>query len=409
MASPLDLLPNGMLPPFLDNLLSGALNPKGNFGDYSHASRTFNKHQFRLAPKVKFLYHVYFDFSPAMRQILKSWHEKHKLEAGLLVKSVDLPGLSINTEVKKKYNRTKHIQTGITYDPINMTFHDDNLGIMTGMLEAYYRYYYADGWHDEDQVRGYYSKAFTDGAGANSGKPPVQNVNSLYPPSSEKTAAKPGVLSLGDNTYKGADSNKTLHGLNTMPTHPFFNSIQISQLSRHTYTQFKIVNPLITNIKFGDMAYGSSSDTNELSVSFNYESIWIERGSVWAGKGVAGTSPTGFGDLSHYDVTPSPNSIYGGGGVSLGSIINGASNIINDFIGDGEDDRGGKDLFDYGEAPSDSNIFKTIIGGANVLGNLAGLTEGGVREEIGNVITGGAGNLYDNVVSGEGGFGGLLE
>ena len=72
MASPLDLLPNGMLPPFLDNLFSGALNPKGNFGDYAHAHRTFNKHQFRLAPKVKFLYHVYFDFSPAMKQILRS-------------------------------------------------------------------------------------------------------------------------------------------------------------------------------------------------------------------------------------------------------------------------------------------------------------------------------------------------
>lgn len=405
MASPLDLLPNGMLPPFLDNLFSGALNPKGNFGDYAHAHRTFNKHQFRLAPKVKFLYHVYFDFSPAMKQILRSWHEKHKLEAGLLVKSVDLPGLTMNTETKKKYNRTKHVQTGITYDPVNMTFHDDNLGIMTGMLEAYYRYYYADGWYDEDPVKGYYSKSFAGNGGNNSGKPPVANISSMYPPPSTSV---PSVLQLGDNTYKGAEANKTLHGLNTLPTHPFFNSIQISQLSRHTYTQFKLVNPLITNIKFGDLAYGSSSDTNELSVSFNYESVWIERGSVWAGKGVAGTSPTGFGDLSHYDITPSPNSIYGGGGVSLGSIIDGAGEIINSFIRDGEDSQG-TDLFDYGEAKDESNIFKTIIGGANVLGNIGGLSESGIREDITNVIRGGTGNLYDNIVSGEGGFGGLLE
>ena len=56
----------GLFDGFLDNLISGVLNPKGNLGDWRHASRTFVKNSFRLAPKVKFLYHVAFTFSPAI-------------------------------------------------------------------------------------------------------------------------------------------------------------------------------------------------------------------------------------------------------------------------------------------------------------------------------------------------------
>ena len=56
---------------FLDNLISGALNPKGNLGDWRHASRTFVKNTYRLAPKVKFLYHVFFDISEDGRKICR--------------------------------------------------------------------------------------------------------------------------------------------------------------------------------------------------------------------------------------------------------------------------------------------------------------------------------------------------
>ena len=38
---------------FFDNLINGALSPKGNLGDYSHASKTFVDGNMRLAPKLK--------------------------------------------------------------------------------------------------------------------------------------------------------------------------------------------------------------------------------------------------------------------------------------------------------------------------------------------------------------------
>ena len=48
---------------FLDNVVSGALSPKGNLGDYAHGARLFVDDSFRLSPKVKFLYHVTFNIN----------------------------------------------------------------------------------------------------------------------------------------------------------------------------------------------------------------------------------------------------------------------------------------------------------------------------------------------------------
>jgi len=397
---------------FLGDLGSGILNPKGNLADFRHASRTFVKNQFRLAPKVKFLYHVYFDFSPAMQQVLLSWADRHKIESGMMVKSVSLPNLTVQIETKKKYNRTKHIQTGIGYEPLTMAFHDDNLGMMTGMLEAYFRYHYADAWGSSDKsIEQSYSKAFANSKAVSSpistqktvSIPGVGNVP--FTDTQIGTQRVPTILALGDNTYKGSESNKTLHGLNTKPTHPFFNKITISQLSRRTYTSFIIVNPMISNWSYGDMA-SNANDANELSVTFNYETVWITRGRVKSGKGISGTEPTGFGDLAHYDATPSPNSIYGGGGTSLGGIVRGGLDILNSFTGSGGAEN---ELFDLGSSNEDFNWMKAAIGGANILQNIGGLTKEGITEEAVGLLGAGLEGLQDNIVSGESGLSGADE
>lgn len=380
---------------FLDNLVTGTLNPKGNFGDYSHASRTFVKNQFRLAPKVKFLYHVYFEFNPnTIDKILPTWKDRHTLESGLLVKSVTLPAFTVNVETKKKYNRTKQIQTGITYDPVNMTFHDDNLGVMTGLLEAYFRYYYADGYGEIDSIKQSYQKNSVAAAQPGTG---------FYAQYSENVINKKG-----DNTYKGTSRNNTIHGLNTKSIDPFFRSIHINQMTRHTFTKFKIVNPMIASWGYGDMAYGTTGETNELNVTFNYETVWIERGATEAGRGITGTSPTGFGDLSHYDVTPSPLNIMGGGSVSLTSTITAAADIISSFTG-GDSNRGQADLFDYKQTGKGFNTLGAIIGGINIFKNAGQITQAGINQEVVGLIGAGAAGLYDNVVSGVGGFGGADE
>ena len=47
----------------LNQVGNGFLRPKGQLGDWQHAARAFVDDDFRLAPKVKFLYHVYFNIN----------------------------------------------------------------------------------------------------------------------------------------------------------------------------------------------------------------------------------------------------------------------------------------------------------------------------------------------------------
>ena len=57
---------------FLDSVAGSALNPKGNLADYQHASRLYTDNNHALAPKTKFLYHV---FLILIRQQQESFHE----------------------------------------------------------------------------------------------------------------------------------------------------------------------------------------------------------------------------------------------------------------------------------------------------------------------------------------------
>src|SRR6056300_1722631 len=86
------------LTPFLNNLAQGALNPKGNLGDFAHASRLYVDDAFKYAPKVKFLYHVAFNINPEASAIIPQLTSKHNNTINMLVKSVDLPKYDITTE-----------------------------------------------------------------------------------------------------------------------------------------------------------------------------------------------------------------------------------------------------------------------------------------------------------------------
>ena len=330
---------------FLDNLASGALSPKGNLADFRHASKTFVTDAFRLAPKTKFLYHVYFDINDQPASILPELKSKHTREIGLLVKSADLPKYTANVETKKKYNRIKNIQTSISYDPVNIAFHDDNLGVTSALMEAYYRYYFADG--------NYGSR--TD----------------AYNRNVTKTAA-------GDNTYAGKERNKYAYGLDNNQNEPFFNSIQISQLTRKTFTTYTLVNPTITNWGHDsvDSADGSGLMQNQMTVA--YEAVWYDRGKV----GV--DNPKGFADPSHYDTTPSPASLLGGGALGLGGAI-GTGISLYDFI---TNDGGFNSPLEAG------------LAAANLVSNVRNLSSDGIRAEGFSFLTGAIGAAAGTDVSG---------
>lgn len=329
---------------FLDNLLNGLLGPKGNLADWQHAARLYTDGNLKLAPKSKFLYHVYFQLDPVVRSILPSLKDKHNLEIGMLVKAADLPRFTANVETRNKYNRKKNIQTAIQYEPINITFHDDNYGVTTALLEAYYRYYYADGGYG--RIPGAYNKA-----GA------------------------------GDNTYKGSGLNQFKYGLDNNISVPFFQNIQITQFAKKTYTTYTLVNPIITQWQHDsvDNSDGSTPMANNITVA--YEAVHYSRGAV--DSDTAGI-PTGFGNTEHYDQQPSPISLLGGGVLSLESAF-GAGADLYDYISKGQ---GFNSPLEAGLA-----AFQLIRG-------LENLTREGIREEGLNLLEDALGAVSGTNVSG---------
>ena len=162
----------------------------------------------RLAPKTKFLYHVVFELSDNAQKMVPQLDQRHKQEINMLVKQADLPKFSVQTSTKNMYNRKKNMQTSIEYDPVNITFHDDNMGLTTTLMEAYYRYYFRDG-----------------------------NYNSLG-------AAAPYAPR---NTYQGPQTQNFRYGLDNDHKTPFFNKITIYQMAKHIlYISF--LNRIVTGL-----------------------------------------------------------------------------------------------------------------------------------------------------------------
>lgn len=241
--------------------LNNVGNAKGNLGDWRHASRLFVSGDQRLAPKVPFLYHVYFTLGERVREFAPDLVDKYNTEIGMLVANADLPQYSATVEQRKQYNRIRNVTTSLKYNNITIEFHDDNFGVTTRLLEAYYRFMFADGSNIDSYTK--------------------------FP---------------NDRTYKGIARNQAQFGLDNKLTTPFFRNIKITQFARKTYTTYTIINPIITDWQHPRVeSAGTSTLRNTITVA--YEAVQYERGNVdTSDQG----DPVGFGATEHYDKTPSP-------------------------------------------------------------------------------------------------------
>ena len=122
---------------FLKTLVGGDL-----MRDYQHAARLYVDDLHRLQPKNQFLYHVVFDVNPLASGMSLSASEK--IELGMIVKSTDLPAYQFNVELKNQYNYKNYSQTGITYQPVRITLHDDMGDVATAFFKSYYQHYITD-------------------------------------------------------------------------------------------------------------------------------------------------------------------------------------------------------------------------------------------------------------------------
>jgi len=337
---------------FLEGFGQGILNPKGNLGDARHAARLFTDYSMSRAPRTKFSYHIFFDIEKeAMRG--SDWKFKHQLEAGMLVKSADLPKMTYDYDFKNQYNKKKIIYKDIKYDPISISLHDDNAGIVNAMMALYYGYYSPErfiGTIDSLNV-GYHSNGST-GVGAG-----------MY------------------DSHLGEELKAQRYGLDSDGTNmPFFNSITIYTMAKKTFNSYTLIKPHIVSMSHGQVNSSESNGTGEITMQLAYESVRYGTGRVIKGK-----EPKGF-QLVHYDKVPSPLTISGGAGQGqlfgpLGILADAGAEVIFDasiiFRGFYVDDAG-----------SPGDLLSSAIRAVNLYKSLASISPESLAADAQNILQG---------------------
>lgn len=273
--------------------------------DYSHASKTFVSDTFAMQPRHKHLFHVVFNFTPdAISAMDYKYDAQHNLH--FLVKNVDLPKFEIEVDNRNQYNRHRYTQHKINYEPVNLTFHDDQSDTIRKLWHDYYKFYYQDG-------------QFGDGAS-------TYTTNDVYTERNDK------------NIPWGMDRGPL--GLK----HQYFSHISIFSMYQKKFMEHRLINPIIRSFGHDRHDY-ASGELMEHTMQIQYETVLYGEGIVNQ------DNPANFA-VDHYDHTPSPITPLGGGTNSIfknGGLIDGANSVFN-MLGKG-------------------NILGAIIAGKNTIEN----------------------------------------
>lgn len=270
-----------------DNLQKEAGLGSAILRDFTHAAKIFRPGSYDLAPKFKFLFHTFFDINPVAYDRNANTGDNF----GVLVKSVKLPSFEIKTHTMNQYNRKRIVQTQISYQPINITFHDDNVNTITKLWDAYYTYYYKD----STNFNGLFDK---NGGASEIGTPSPTNlqlrqnynVRNIYD----------GELT-GENNW-GYIGESFRDRVATKA--PFFRNITVFGFNRHNFTAYTLINPMITKLDHDTYNYSEGAGTMEIKMDISYETVVYNEGAM------DGQTPdnvvAGFGLDAYYDKKPSP-------------------------------------------------------------------------------------------------------
>jgi hypothetical protein len=292
--------------------------------DYSHASKTFRTNGYELAPRNKFLFHVFFNINtaqiPALQAVYGSSNDVTTI--GLMVKSIDLPSFAIDIETMNQYNRKRLVQKKIDYNPVQCSFHDDSGDLIRNMWYNYYSYYYKDASQQYDNIPAYNGslgrlQTTSNGFG--------YNTNDQY--SNERQVNDWGFI--GESYSDGTAQSAAISNNSGKP--PFFRDIRIFGLSQKKFASYVLINPMIAGWRSEQYDYSAGNGTQAHSMEIRYESVKYYIGAI-GGQTPSATVP-GFADPAHYDLLRSslarPGStqtVFGQGG-----LVDAAAGIIEDL------------------------------------------------------------------------------
>jgi len=162
-----------------------------------------------------------------------------------LIRTAQLPEVSINTEIKNSFNRKRIITTGREYAPINLTIFDTIQNEWLTILMKYFTYNF------RDATNKMIGREVT-----------FEQLNESIVAYNNKTKHAT------DSSFSGYDSDA--FGYSPSYYKNFFERIDIILYHADKGVQYSLVNPVITTINFGDIDY-SDSGFKDFNLSLQYE------------------------------------------------------------------------------------------------------------------------------------------
>ena len=306
--------------PSINNFLKGFQDGLPGMKDYQHASRLYIDNNFKLMPKQKFLFHVVFNTDETL--FVDGFNANERYELNMLVKACDLPKYNMSMEEKTQYNKKMYTATRIAYEPVNITFHDDHADTVNAFWKKYYEYNIADS------------------IGMN---------NDLT------------ISNTKDDYYDFGDARATTKfGLDTpkQSKKPYLKGIEIFVLHKQRFTSMTLVNPVIGSFSHDSLDQADGQGIMNNTMQILYETVIYKAGIVNK------NNVPGFATV-HYDNSPSPLSVLGGGTNSIfgpGGIVDGIGSVMRDV--------------------QSGNILGAILGASNTYNNAKKIKKSAVKEEL---------------------------
>ena len=267
---------------FGQDFLKGFIGDNG-LRDYTHASKTFRTNGYELAPRLKFLFHTYFNLNPQIPGVQQLLGNGNVASIGLSVKTIDLPSYQISVDTLNQYNRKRLVQSKIKYQPVQITFNDDGGDLIRNLWYTYFNYYY------KDPVNKYEGVPNTNG---NSGD--LQTTPAGFSYNSSDTYSNRFVNDWG---YVGESYSDGTFNATGKPA--FFKDIKIYGLNQHKFAAYVLINPMITDWRHDTYDYSQGNGTMTHTVTIDYETVKYYSGAIGAAR--PDTNVVGFADPNYYD------------------------------------------------------------------------------------------------------------
>jgi len=339
--------------------------------DYTHATKTFRTNGYENAPRLKFLFHVYFTLNTTdIRALSNVFNSTDTSTVGLLVKNIDLPKYQLDVEVLNQYNRKRLVQKKINYQPVRCTFHDDGGDLIRNLWYNYYSYYYKDP-----------NQPYGGQTAQNGSIGPIQNRATKFGYNTRDIYD--GNRAINDWGYVGETyQDSTQNPLSPGGKPAFFRDIRIYGFNQHKFVEYVLINPMISEWNHDTYDYSQGDGVMENTMTIQYETVKYYSGGVGASR--PDTNVQGFASPQYYDQIRSPIGRPGGT-----SSILGQGGLLDTGIGIIQDLQSGSVAGVIGavqKAGTAYNTYKKTDVGASVSEELRGASKDVLRNTIPSAV-----------------------